>query len=172
MNVCVSVCLCVSVRFGSHSGTRETLEINSTTSNHCSHHTTITTRTDPQTGDLELSGCHGAVQSLIPLLPPLPLLLHLILGLLLAQVLLPAVFLGAELLWGLVALPLVGLGERGVLGSSREGPMLGLVVVVVIVVYLVGLWGSWGDMDQSLGLHWNAILGVEWRWVSGGHGWG
>lgn len=52
------------------------------------------------------------MQSLIPLFPPLPLLLHLILGLLLAHVLLPAVFLGAELLWGLVGLSLVGLGTE------------------------------------------------------------
>lgn len=105
---------------------------------------------------LELSGCNGAVESLIPLFPPLPLLLHLILGLLLAHVLLPSMLLGAELLGGFVSLSLIGrgsgLGDRGGLGCGRGGG------AVQGLVYLVGLWGAWGDVDQAFGFHWDAVL--------------
>lgn len=161
---CVCVCLCVlavtkTSKYTSH------LKINSNPSPHTTpsqlqnthhHHHHHHHYSAFETWALELPGCDGAVESLIPLFPPLPLLLHLVLGLLLAHVLLPPVFLGAELLGGLVGLSLVGggsgLGSGRGLGCGRGGR------AVQGFVYLVGLWRAWGDMDQTLRLHWDAVL--------------
>jgi len=104
------------------------------------------------TFDLQFPGNDGAMESLIPLLPPLPLLLCLIFGLvlslLLAQGLLPSMLLWAILLWRLVDLGLGGrrIGMRGRGGGGCSG----LGQLVVTLVDLVGLRGAGSNMDQTL----------------------